>query len=168
MNTSRTGATATVLPNGEVLIAGGIDKNNKILDTAELYNPTADTFTFTIGAMTSPRWAHTASLQVGKVLLIGGRVNSSAMTSAEVFDLHTGRFTATGSMAIRRNSHTATILANGKVLVLGGHASLFSQSSGELYDSVSGSFISAGNLTTPRELHRYPASQRQGTGHWRS
>jgi hypothetical protein len=39
MTTAREGQTATLLPNGEVLIAGGFDNAGKYLSSAELYNP---------------------------------------------------------------------------------------------------------------------------------
>jgi len=45
MNTARYAHTATLLNNGKVLIAGGIDSNNSYLKTAELYDPATRTFT---------------------------------------------------------------------------------------------------------------------------
>jgi Kelch motif len=41
MNTARYAATATLLPNGEVLIAGG---GNGGLSSTELYDPVSNTF----------------------------------------------------------------------------------------------------------------------------
>jgi hypothetical protein len=157
MGIPRSGATATLLPNGKVLIAGGVDNNDQILNTAELYDPATGIFTLTTGTMTFARWGHAATLLPnGKVLVVGGRVSFSPnlnLGSAELFDPSTGMFTATGSMATRRDFHTATLLSSGKVLVLGGNASLFSLSSGELYDSASNGFAASGNLQAGREFH---------------
>src|SRR5260370_30368681 len=74
MITARSGHTATLLNNGEVLIAGGLGSppGTNGLDTAELYDPTTRTFSGT-GSMTTPPAGHTATLLAdGRVLLAGG------------------------------------------------------------------------------------------------
>jgi hypothetical protein len=47
MTTVRDLATATVLPNGKVLIVGGYDATGTVLATAELYNPNTGSFSTT-------------------------------------------------------------------------------------------------------------------------
>jgi len=85
--------TATLLPNGKVLVAGG----GWLL--AELYDPATGAWTAT-GSMTDLRGAHTATLLPhGKVLVAGGYDN---LASAELYDPATGAWTATGSMTIVR------------------------------------------------------------------
>jgi len=67
LNVARTGHTATLLPNGEVLVAGGEDVNGNILASAELYSPTTGRWTIT-GSMATPRVSHAATLlQNGEV-----------------------------------------------------------------------------------------------------
>ena len=61
MATARNGATATLLNNGMVFIAGGDNSLNGMLNGAELYNPATGTFTFA-GPMTTWRLFHTATL----------------------------------------------------------------------------------------------------------
>src|SRR6266481_8211280 len=125
LNTARIDHTVTLLNNGMVLVAGGdnffigaIPSTN--FASAELYDPATGTFTLT-GSMATARDLQTATLlNNGKVLVVGGIDNSSALPSAELYDPATGTFTATGSMATARNLHTATLLNNGKVLVVGG------------------------------------------------
>lgn len=84
---------AALLPNGQVLISGGGDgstiRSVKILDTAEVYDPTAQTFTALTGTMTTARIGHTATLLPNDlVLLTGGasRTTGPALNTAEVYD----------------------------------------------------------------------------------
>ncbi len=68
---ARMGATATTLPSGKVLIAGGIDTTGTPLNTAELFDPVAGTTAATVNNMGSARAFHTATLAGGKVLIAG-------------------------------------------------------------------------------------------------
>src|SRR5215475_2968521 len=78
--------TATLLPNGKVLIAGGVALGivpSTKWASAELYDPSAGTFTPT-GDMTGPRQWHTATLlPTGQVLIAGGGLNGRAGPGAE-------------------------------------------------------------------------------------
>ena len=89
LGTPRTYHTATLLPNGEVLVAGGTS-NDLItsLASAELYDPIARTWTAT-GSMTTARGIHTATLlPSGQVLVAGGEASllSLSLTSAELYE----------------------------------------------------------------------------------
>jgi hypothetical protein len=55
---------------------------------------------------------------------------------------------ATGSMAVRRHQHTATLLPNGRVLVVGGGSA-----SVELYDPAAGMWSTIGVLAVGRDDH---------------
>ena len=123
-----------LLANGQVLVAGGEDANETLLQSAELFDPSAGTFTAT-EAMTTPRVAHTANLLPnGLVLLIGGvDADGNGLASAELFDPSSGSFTATGSLNDARGNHTATTLANGQILVAGGADADTVLDSAELY-----------------------------------
>ena len=111
--------TATLLNNGNVLVAGGWD-SAKSHNDAQLYNPNTGLFTAT-GSMTFARSAHTATLlNNGMVLITGGYDGAVPMASAELYNPVTGLFTTIGPMHVARSAHTATLLNNGKVLIAGG------------------------------------------------
>ena len=71
LNTARSYHTATLLPDGRVLVAGG-GGNNDFLASAELYDPATGTWTLT-GSLNVSRIYHTATLLAdGRVLVAGG------------------------------------------------------------------------------------------------
>ena len=131
------GASATLLPDGQVLIAGGEDANFNRLSSAELYNPATGTFTQT-GSMTTARLGQSATLLAdGQVLVAGG---TGATAAAELYNPATGKFTATGSMSAARGGNVGTLLPDGDVLVTQGSAAgLFA----ELYDPATGQWSNA-------------------------
>ena len=89
MITQRTRASysATLLPSGQVLLAGGQDGSLQTLASVELYDPAGGTFQPT-GALTIPRHRHTATLLPnGQVLVAGGMTaNGTVEASAEIYD----------------------------------------------------------------------------------
>jgi hypothetical protein len=154
MHTARRDATATLLKNGKVLIAGGstLGRAATVYASAELYDPATGLFTQT-GSMTAARTDATAVLlSNGKVLIAGGAgcsnprhctnvVYGGGMTylaSADLYDPTTGKFSKTGSMAQPRLNADATLLPDGLVLVTGYVARA------ELYDPDSGKFTPTG------------------------
>jgi WD40 repeat protein len=155
----RIGHTATLLQDGRVLVVGGTGSgayDDKTPGSAELYDPRTGRFTLT-GSMTTRRWGgHTATLlKDGRFLVAGGNasaVQEVPLASAELYDPKTGKFSVTGSMAVARDTQTATLLLDGRVLVAEG-----GDRSAELFDSRTGRFSEAGStsvtLQTATLLH---------------
>jgi hypothetical protein len=150
---ARSSPTASLLPNGQVLVVGGRSGNN-VLQSAELYDPSTGTFTET-GSLNTARVGHSATLlQNGQVLIAGGNSvypGLPTIASVELYDPSTGTFTPTGSLSVSRTGHSATLLASGKVLIASGsHTSdgytWTNIASAELYDPVAGTFSATGSL----------------------
>ncbi|WP_224366226.1 kelch repeat-containing protein [Hyalangium versicolor] len=155
--TGRTYHTATRLPSGKVLVAGGWGEVEGSLASAEVYDPAAGTWSPT-GSMSTARRRHTATrLPSGQVLAAGGEGGGSSTTntpfnSAELYDPATGTWSPTGSMITAREEYTATMLTSGKVLVAGGWGSGYLNSA-ELYDPATGTWKKTGPLHTARGYH---------------
>lgn len=146
MSIPREVATATLLPDGRVLIAGG-ENGTSAVSSAETYDPTSGAFTLLLAQMTTSRAGHSAVLlNNGKVLLVGGIDNTNtALKSAELFDPTTNTFSATGSMQNQRVLQVSAPLHDGRVIVAGGvSTSGVVHANAEIYDPVAGSFKGAG------------------------
>ncbi len=160
MLSRRVGHTATLLPNGKVLIAGGSagrlsEGGPGIVATTEIFDPT--TGRFTAGPMmTSPRNGHAAVLLPNnKVLIIGGTdQDERPLKTAEIYDPATNRFTTTASMNVARLPRPAVLLQDGRVLVTGGwQGSGIASRAAEVFDPKTSSWTAVGDMTEPREKH---------------
>jgi hypothetical protein len=160
--TDRANHTATLLPDGKVLVVGGRSFFYD-LASAEVYDPATGTWTST-GSLNTGRRSHTATLLPnGRVLVTGGTRDDSgygpySIASAEIYDPGSGTWTTTGSLATERGDHTATLLSSGKVLVAGGRPTFSGMgnlpiTSAELYDPASGTWTFTGSLNSGRWSH---------------
>ena len=167
----RSNITPALLNDGNVLIAGGFESNS-----AEIYNPKIGIFSLT-GNMNFKREKYTATLlQDGRVLITGGTDNNvlkevkderlyaytNYLSSAEIYDPITGKFTLIGNMHFPRGEHTATLLKDGRVLITGGegldkvHLKYNKNgihNSAEIYDPKTGKFTLTGNMHLRRNRH---------------
>jgi len=148
------GATATLLPDGKVLQAGGYATG----DTC-LYDPVSGSYTRLGDLLLS---SHTATLLTNGTVLIAGGWDIGDHSSDEILPVAAaqiylpslGRFKPAGSMFDARDGHSATLLPGGLVLVAGGEGVSGNLASAELYDPATGVFARTGAMNGPRAGHQ--------------
>jgi Kelch motif len=170
MNQGRDSATATLLPNGKVLVAGGrtLGHTGSIVSLAsvELYDPATNTFAppGSTPTMNQSRASATATLlPSGKVLIAGGDSIPGdgaviTLTSVELYDPATNTFAPPGPTPSMNQARAtfggntnvvAVLLSNGKVLIAGGvDPSDVGFDTVELYDPTTNTFAPAASLPT--------------------
>lgn len=144
MATARAFHTASILPDGKVIVVGGYDRSGAILATSEIWDPT--TGLWTAGPVLAvPRAEHAATVLVsGKVLITGGFTTGGAATASTVeYNQGTNTFINPVNMVGARAGHGAVLLPTGagvagaeqnNVLVIGGVAGGVSLQTVERYD----------------------------------
>jgi hypothetical protein len=158
MTTARENHQASLLSDGKVLITGGFGQdstgNSVALSNAEIFDPSAGTFTST-GSMSIGRTLHTqTSLKDGRVLVAGGQDSAgNTIATAEIYDPATGTFSAPIDMAAARATHSATLLSSGKVLLTGGSDGTNHLDSAEIFDPSLMKFAATGKMANARNVH---------------
>jgi RHS repeat-associated protein len=145
LNRPRAWHTATTLPDGLVLILGGVGNNKQIVTTAELFDPATQSFTNLSSSGVTPRARHTATLlSDGHVLIAGGvGANGQTLQSAELWDALEPSSVNLSTPTIQRRDHGATLLANGRVLLWGGADGAGNAlNNGDLFDPATQRFTS--------------------------
>lgn len=164
MNRSRTLATATLLPNGKVLVVGGF--SGMVEASAELYDPQSGQWTLT-GSMGVGRYHHTATLLAnGKVLVAGGKdwtytqcgyYTCPPIASAEVYDPATGTWSRTASLPADIRSYAAVRLLDGRVISIGGVRS--NRTAATIHNPASHTWQAAASLNIDRYYAPYAATR---------
>ena len=172
MHTPRVFHTATLLPDGQVLVAGGASNNSDtgITNTTEIYNPRTGRWTMT-SAMGDVRARHTATLLAnGEVLVAGGAQGTSGndsgspTASAELYDPRTSTWSWTGSLNLAREAFTVVRLPSGDVLAASGWGPNTALTSAELYSPRTGAWSMTGSLHEPRNFEASAAAVLLRTG----
>lgn len=158
MKIDREGHFAIKLNTGQVLVIGGYSGVGGYLSTAELYDPVANTFTYTLNSLGAAGWLGSGCmLDDGSIFFSGGRSAAAQVTaSASKYDIVTANFVNQGLMLTQRCGHSTTLLPDGKVFIFGGFDStdFASDPFGGIFDPSNSSYA---NLTSdplsPRSLH---------------
>lgn len=172
LSVPRLGSTLTLLTNGNVLVTGGTSAETasgagggqtiRPDATAEVYNVAANRWTTTSGAMSSPRFEHTATaLDDGRVLIVGGQGPpisgvAAALATTEIYDPAVDSFRKSNDMSDARFNHTALKMPDRTVMVVGGAGGQngdVSLSTAEVFNPGDGSWTTVGALTGSRSGH---------------
>lgn len=136
LNQAREYHVAVALQSGDILVAGGRDGKTD-LASAELFNTTVSTFTYT-GSMSYAHFGGSISLlPTGKAVVAEG-------ATSEVYDPIARTFSVAGSLVAPRRFHTAGVVSSGKVLLAGGTYT-YELSSAELFEQLSIGAVCAGS-----------------------
>jgi N-acetylneuraminic acid mutarotase len=150
---------ATLLADGRVLVAGGIDWNigeGKAFDLAEIYDPKTGQWTIT-GSLRNARYAHQmVLLDDGRVLAVGGYQDGDVvLASAELYDPKTGTWQMTGQLPSTRVAFGLVKLRDRRVFLAGGFTGptwrqRLNVASASLYDPMTGSWSEASSMKDKR------------------
>jgi hypothetical protein len=143
MATARGQHASLLLPDGDVLVAGGVNRNG-FVTSAERFDPETGT------------WASAGSPGIQGnvttgVLLPTGRafIMTDGSLPARLLDAATNTWSATGDMPAFRALPTVTLLPSGQVLVAGGS----NLNTAELYDPAANTFTATGSMSVARRAH---------------
>ena len=148
LNDTRDYATETLLPNGDVLLAGGDGWKN----TSEFYNRVANVWTNTSAPLNIRRGAHTAILLPSpwnQVLIAGGNTGLDPNEVCELYDLTSKDWTTTGDLNVTGTfgKGMMVLLPSGKPLLIGGEGA---ESRCEVFDPDSGKWFITSSLEVGR------------------
>jgi len=162
----RVGHSSTLLPDGRVLIAGGLTYTTIIIiklpaftNTCEIFDPVKNTVT-NVAGMVTPRCLFAAEPLVdGRVLVAGGvggniTSNGTPLAQAEIFDVKTGKWTSTASLGTARGLSATARLRDGRVVLVGGAAGTIDKpvpvAACEAFDPATGKWQALASLPSGR------------------
>jgi len=145
-------ATATRLPSGTVIVAGGWG-NNGLAAGAERYDPATGTWS-AAGTLNIPRYWHRAvALNDGRVLVVGGFDSLGSTATAEIYNPATNSWSLAASMSTDRYAPQLTGLADGRVLASGGiGGGSPALATAEIYNPATNTWSPTGSMTSGRFL----------------
>ena len=156
MSIKRAGHTATLLSNGNVLIAGGFN-NEGFVRSAELFNINTGKFEAVNGMLSEPRAAHTATLLHDERVVILGGANGGLKANLyiDVYDPVANSISKINGLITLRTGHTATLLNDDRVLIIGGSENWRSNvlNTCEVFDPATNTVSPIANLHLVRNKH---------------
>ena len=115
------------LPDGNVMVVGGLSGARDPLISTEILDSTTGTFSMGPEMNRSHNEMGSVTLNDGRFMVIGGASYDEEIgfqvalsKETEIFDPETGTWIEAAPMADKRSNHSALVLNNGKVIVIGG------------------------------------------------
>ena len=139
--------TASLLQSGLVLVAGGSVSGVSNLASAELFDPTTQTWAATGDMSVAANSRRAVMLASGKVLACGG--GWPVIAECDIYDPMSGVWVSASSMSTPRVYHALTMLADGRVLVSGAATTAAT----EIYDPALSSWIPSAPMNEARYSH---------------
>ncbi len=146
MSVARCGHAAVALDDGRVLVVGGTDWMSGPWRQAEVYVPSAHSFSPAGSTSYGRVFLTLQTLPGGHVLAIGG----DEVGSSEEFDPGSDSWGSYAQMGDKRYSASSTVLEGGNVLVAGGVSGETVLSSCEVYSADAGIWVTVGPMSAPR------------------
>ena len=141
---ARSKQVSVALQDGRILVAGGVTTGGSATNTAEIFDPIAQSWSSVALGMIEARSGATAAvLQDGRVLVAGGQNGTAISSTLEIFDPVANAFSAAGMMSSPRSQHAMAVLQDGRVLIVGGNNGTAPVASTSIFDPVAGT-VSAG------------------------
>jgi N-acetylneuraminic acid mutarotase len=158
MSRGRERHTATLLPDGRVLVTGGYTSSVVPTATCEIFNPASGTWSNT-GSLSLARAYHTAVLlNDGRVMVAGGETTNAqgVLVTTEIVEIYnpaSGTW-ATASPCASRSRHAAALLADGRVLIAGGLSGGYPAvpvaiATAQIYNPQTGAWSNAPSMAVP-------------------
>lgn len=162
MHEPRVECAASRLPDGRILVSGGIHDSDDIgnwaqpaTNTCEIYDPVTDTWTLTDTLATARNFVRTVTLDDNTILTVGGELNRGALSSCQTYDPSTDTWGTTSSMHAPRITAEVLKMSDGNVMTIGGWDYLWTSQTNttELYDVYSGTWNALAPMNVDRGFH---------------
>ena len=150
MNQARARAACVTLNDGRVLVAGGNDGTGS-LSTAEIFDPSANTWTPTASLSVAREGHQMALTSWGSAWVAGGTSNGTITGVLELFLPETGKFQTRGALNTARAEFAMTPVGRTSLIVAGGADGTNTLSSVEIYDGSTGQLSVAGSMAQARK-----------------
>lgn len=148
MSMVRLSPAGVALPDGRVLIAGGVNPGSGYLSSAEIYDPSTGEFSAT-GSMTAAMLGDGAALPDGTAIVFGQKEPALKERLIEEYDPASGTFAASPVAAPAVNGPAVTTLPGGELLVAGGSSDNSKAWEGHSVVPFADLFVSAPSATSP-------------------
>jgi hypothetical protein len=108
------------LPNGDALLASGVDNDGHAFSATSLFDPKTDRWTPAASMETGRDTPVGVALRNGRVLVAGGGAKQQVLNTAEIYNPRKNVWVPAAPMRQARSAATAVVLRSGRVLVCGG------------------------------------------------